>query len=86
MSKPFDLTVCTYVERISVGSTDPSRMKSDEEIQAQMDKVNQCLKKGHIIGIEKSFGVFNLGEHQVVLQWMTYHIGFERRPTWLTNA
>lgn len=69
-----------------MGSTDPSRMKTDEEIQAQMDKVNECLKrspKGKIIGIEKSFGVFMIGEHQVVLQWLTYHIGFQRQPMWL---
>lgn len=88
MVKPFDLTQCAHVERIPVGSTDPARMKSEEEIQAQMAKVNECLQrspKGIIVGIEKSFGVFMMGEHQVVLQWLTYHIGFKRRPQWLTK-
>ncbi len=28
-------------------------------------------------------GVFTIGEHQVALQWMVYHVGFPRKPLWL---
>ena len=71
---------------MTVGSVDPSNLKSESEIQAQMDKVNECLSrspKGRIIGIEKNFGIYQVGEHQMVLQSMTYHMGFERKPSWL---
>jgi hypothetical protein len=27
--------------------------------------------------------VLNIGEHQVVLQCMTYHVGWARKPLWL---
>jgi hypothetical protein len=81
--RPFDITDVAYIERIVVGNTDPSRMKTDEEIQADMDKVNKLLNKspkGKIIGMEKGFAVYTIGEHQVCLQSVTYHIGFKRRP------
>lgn len=84
--KPFDLTGVAHVERIVVGNTDPSRIKSEEEIQAAMERVNACLTnspKGRIMAMEKGFSVYTIGEHQVVLQHVVYHIGFTRRPTWL---
>lgn len=81
--KPFDITDVAYIERVVVGNTDPSRMKTDDEIQAEMNKVNYFLTKapkGKIIGMEKGFAVYTIGEHQVCLQSVTYHIGFKRRP------
>lgn len=32
---------------------------------------------------EKNFYILNIGEHQVVMQYIVYHIGFERKPYWL---
>ena len=84
-TEPFDLTDVTYIKRISVGNTDPSHMKTEDDIQAQMDEVNKCLSgtpKGKIIAQDKNFSIYNIGEHQVVLQSVTYHIGFKRKPTW----
>ena len=87
MSKrPFDITETQHVERIVVGNTDPSVMKTEDQIQAQMERVNECLQrspKGKILGQEKGFAIYTIGEHQVVLQHVVYHIGFVRRPTWL---
>lgn len=87
MAKPFDISAVGYVERVVVGNTDPSRIKSEEEIQQAMDKVNKCLHdsfpKGKILGTEKGFAVYAIGEHQVVLQHIVYHIGFDRQPKWL---
>lgn len=77
-----------YVHRLTVGNADPANMKSEDEIKGQMEKVNECLSrlpKGRIIGIEKNFGIYQVGEHQMVLQSMTYHIGFDRKPPWLEN-
>lgn len=87
-SEPFDLTDVTYIKRITVGNSDPSNPKSEDELSKPMDLINECLSKspkGIIIGMDKNFGVYNLGEHQVVLQTVTYHIGFTRKPSWLMD-
>ena len=84
----FDLTDVGYVKRIVVGSTDPEKLTSHEVIQAQTALLNRCLSeppKGRIVGIEKTFNLLNIGEHQVVLQSLIYHVGFSRRPFWLTD-
>lgn len=84
----FDLTDVGYVKRIVVGSTDPEKLTSPEVIQAQTALLNRCLSeppKGRIVGIEKSFNLLNIGEHQVVLQSLIYHVGFSRRPFWLAD-
>jgi len=84
----FDLTDVSYVKRIVVGNNDPERMRSEEEIQTAAELLNRCLNdtpKGRIIGIEKTFSILNIGEHQVVLQSLIYHIGFPRKPYWLTE-
>jgi len=84
----FDLTEVKYVKRITVGSDNPSRMCTSEEIDAAMALLNKCLSdtpKGCIIAVEKSFAVLQMGEHQVVLQWIVYHVGFPRKPVWLED-
>jgi hypothetical protein len=84
----FDLTGVRYVRRIVVGTDDPSHIKTPAEIQETQALLNRCLSerpRGTIIGIEKSFVVLNIGEHQVVLQWLCYHVGFERKPAWLPD-
>jgi len=86
MSKTFAISDVAYVHRVTVGSVDPANPKAEADIQFQMDKVNECLSrapKGRIMGIEKNFGIYQAGEHQMVLQSMTYHIGFVRKPAWL---
>ncbi|HYZ21442.1 MAG TPA: hypothetical protein VE690_04725 [Rhodopila sp.] len=84
----FDLTDVSYIKRIVVGSRDPESLRSEDEIQAAMDLLNRCLTeipRGRIIGVEKTFSLLNIGEHQVVLQCMIYHIGFSRRPSWMQD-
>lgn len=78
-----DLSDVRYVKRISVGTSDPSHILTEEDIQQAMDLLNRCLASplnGKIIGIEKSFKILNIGEHQAVLQWLVYHVGFKRKP------
>lgn len=84
----FDLTEVKYVKRITVGSDNPGRMCTPEEIDAATALLNKCLNdtpKGHILATEKSFAVLQMGEHQVVLQWIVYHVGFPRKPIWLAD-
>ncbi|WP_027188057.1 hypothetical protein [Desulfovibrio cuneatus] len=86
MSLTFDLSTIRFIKRISVGSSNPANPEGEAEIEAATELLNRCLNetpRGVILGIEKNFGLFNLGEHQVVLQWMVYHVGFPRKPGWL---
>lgn len=81
-----DLSDVAFVKRIVVGSNNPTNLQSEEEIAKAMALLNRCLgeaPKGKIVGIEKSFNILQVGEHNVVLQWMTYHVGFARMPYWL---
>jgi hypothetical protein len=82
----FDLTDVGYVHRIVVGSINPEQLQREDEIRTSTALLNRCLSdspKGRIVGIEKTFSLLNIGEHQVVLQAMIYHVGFSRRPFWL---
>lgn len=79
----FQLSNVRFVKRIVVGNDSPQNIRTEKEIQEAMNLVNRCLSstpRGHIIGIEKNFGIYNIGEHQVVLQYLVYNIGFERKP------
>lgn len=84
----FDLSGVRFVKRIVVGTDDPARIKPPAEIQEAQALLNRCLSEqpaGRIVGIEKGFVMLNVGEHQIVLQWLCYHIGFARKPHWLPD-
>ncbi|MFC0400916.1 hypothetical protein [Paraburkholderia rhizosphaerae] len=84
----FHLSDMRFVKRIVVGNDNPQNIRTETEVQEAMDLVNRCLSgtpRGIILGIEKSFGLYNIGEHQVVLQYVVYHIGFTRKPIFLTS-
>lgn len=86
MAKTFSMTDITYVKRLVVGNDNPEVTPDEEKYEQQLALLNRCLTdspKGKIIGQEKSFYLLNLGEHQVVMQYIVYHIGFRRKPTWL---
>lgn len=81
-----DLSEVVFVKRIVVGSNNPTDLQSDGQVETSLALLNRCLSgqpKGKLIGAEKSFAILQLGEHNVVLQWTTYHVGFTRRPHWL---
>ncbi len=83
-----DISDIGFVKRIVVGSNNPADLQSEEQVARAMELLNRCISetpKGKIIGIEKSFNILQVGEHNVVLQWMTYHVGFPRRPYWLED-
>jgi len=82
----FDLADVRFIKRIVVGSDDAEKMKTEEEVQKAVELLNRCLTetpKGTIIGTEKNFALLNIGEHQVVLQYVVYHVGFSRKPYWI---
>ncbi len=82
----FDITDVGHIERIVVGSTTPNTQPTEQDTQRQMALINRCLSeypKGRIIGVERSFSLIRIGEHQVVLESVAYHIGFKKMPLWM---
>lgn len=86
--EPFDLTDIQFVKRITIGTSDPRALKDEGYMEQQTALLNRCIgenPKGHIIGQEKNFSIVRLGEQQVVIQSIVYHIGFKRKPMWLNE-
>ncbi len=82
MEKSFALSDIKCVKRITVGNIDPNNPMLDEKKNEQITMLNNYLNgypKGKIIGKDVSFGVFQMGEHQLTMQSTTYHVGFERQ-------
>lgn len=82
----FDISSVGYVKRIVIGNNNPEKATDERTIQKQIDLLKRCLTeypKGKIIGIERNFFILNIGEHQVVMQYSVYHLGFKRKPNYL---
>ena len=81
MEKSFSMYDVKFIKRITVGNLDPNNPMSDEKKDEMINKLNNYLNgfpKGKIVGKDVSFGVFQIGERQLVMQSTTYHIGFSR--------
>jgi len=88
MNKQNSLYDVSYVHRLVLGNENPEQQPDEEKFKKQMNVLNRCLSsspKGKIIAQEKNFYILNIGEHQVVMQYIVYHIGFERKPYWLND-
>lgn len=84
----FDITEVGFIERVVIGTSTPDKIPTNEENQQQMAFLNRCLSdfpKGRIIGVERSFSVVRIGEHQVVLESVVYHVGFKKIPLWMSE-
>ncbi len=79
------LSDITYVKLVPVGSVNPNSPLSDQSREAQMELLNKCLNdypKGTIIGKDVTIGRYMLGEHELTMERVTYHVGFKRKPSW----
>lgn len=79
------LTDIRYVKLVPVGGINPNNPLSDETRREQAALLNRCLNdypKGVIIGKDIGVGRYQLGEHELTMEKITYHIGFTRKPAW----
>lgn len=79
------LTDIQYVKLVSIGSVNPNNPLSDQSREAQAALLNQCLNdypKGVIIGKDITIGRYMIGEHELTMEKITYHVGFTRKPLW----
>ncbi|MDR2043730.1 MAG: hypothetical protein LBQ15_05060 [Clostridium sp.] len=80
-----DLSGVHYVKLVSIGSVNPNHPFSDQSQAEQVELLNRCLNdypKGMIIGKDVSIGRYLVGEHELTMEKVTYHVGFGRKPGW----
>lgn len=74
-----------YVKLVSIGSVNPNNPLSESGREEQVRLLNKCLNeypKGIIIGKDITVGRYMIGEHELTMEKITYHIGFTRKPSW----
>lgn len=79
------LTDIRYVKMVPVGSVNPNSPLSEQSQRQQVMLLNRCLNdypKGVIIGKDTAVGRYLIGEHELVMEKVTYHVGFTRKPAW----
>lgn len=79
------LTDIRYVKLVSIGSVNPNNPLSEESKKGQIKLLNRCLNdypKGVIIGKDITIGRYMIGEHELTMEKVTYHVGFSRKPSW----
>ena len=79
------ITDIHYVKLVSIGSVNPNNPLSDQVREEQAALLNRCLNdypKGIIIGKDITIGRYLIGEHELTMEKITYHVGFVRKPAW----
>lgn len=74
-----------YVKLVAIGSVNPNQPLSDQSREEQLALLNRCLNdypKGIIIGKDIAVGCYRIGEHELTMEKVTYHVGFARKPPW----
>ncbi len=74
-----------YIKLVTLGSINPNNPLSEQSKEEQAALLNKCLNdypKGIIIGKDVSIGRYLVGEHELTMEKVTYHVGFERKPPW----
>lgn len=80
---PNSLSDYKFIARYVVGNRDAEKLPDEAAIGRQLAELNAALSRGgRLVGQEKNFFILNIGEHQVVSQYIVYHVGFERKPYW----
>lgn len=79
------MTDIHYVKLVSIGSVNPNNPLSDQSREEQAALLNRCLNdypKGMIIGKDITVGRYLIGDHELTMERITYHVGFPRKPAW----
>lgn len=74
-----------YVKLVTIGSVNPNSPLSEQSKAEQAALLNRCLNgypAGVIIGKDTAVGRYMIGEHELIMEKITYHVGFPRKPLW----
>lgn len=83
--KKFSIEDIHYIKLVTIGSVNPNNPLSEQSRAEQAELLNRCLTdypKGVIIGKDTTVGRYQVGEHELVMEKITYHVGFARKPPW----
>lgn len=83
------LTDIHYIKLVPIGSVNPNNPLSEQAKEEQVALLNRCLNnfpKGIIIGKDITVGRYLIGEHELTMEKITYHVGFTRKPSWETEG
>lgn len=78
-----------YIKLVTIGSINPNHPLSDQDKERQVELLNRCLNdypKGTIIAKDIGIGRYQVGEHELTMERITYHVGFARKPSWETEG
>lgn len=87
--KKASITDVHYVKLVPIGSVNPNNPLSEQSQADQVELLNRCLNsypKGIILGKDISIGRYLIGEHELTMEKVTYHVGFPRKPSWEEEA
>jgi len=79
------LTDIRYIKLVPIGSVNPNNPLLEQSREAQAALLNKCLNgypKGVIVGKDITIGRYLIGEHELTMEKITYHVGFTRKPAW----
>lgn len=88
MSEKLQMSDIQYVKIVHIGGINPNNPLSDAALVEQQKLLNRCLNdipKGIIIGKDKTIANYMIGEHQLIMERTSYHIGFPRKPSWIKD-
>lgn len=74
-----------YIKLVHIGSVNPNNPLSDQSREEQAKLLNRCLNdfpKGILLGKDTTIGRYMIGEHELTMERVTYHVGFSRKPAW----
>lgn len=77
-----------FVKVVPLGSVNPNNPLSEESAHQQEAYLNRCLNdypKGTIIGKDVTIGRYQIGNHELTMEKVSYHIGFPRKPAWMED-
>jgi hypothetical protein len=76
----FDIPDIKWIERFTVGISNPDRYLTQKEIDKQLDRVNKALRYGKLVAVEQNFTIMSSGNKDIIAQYTVYHVGFKHRP------
>jgi len=70
-----------WIEKYTIGITHPLKLKNKDSERKELIKLNDALRYGKIIGIERNFTIAKFGNKEIITEYMVYHVGFKHRPS-----
>lgn len=81
--KKVTLSDVKHVRLVTIGGVNPNQPVTEAERNEQLALLNTYINEnnqGIIIGKDITVGQYMIGGHQLTMEKVTYHIGFDNKP------